>query len=185
MKNKRAAVYCASSRQVDEKYLSAAESTGRLLAKNNIDIIYGGGKIGLMGKVADGALSEGGTVIGILPHFMKDLELGHEGLTELRIVESMHQRQHMMAMESDYVITLPGGCGTLLETFEAISWKKLGLIISPIIIYNQDGYYDALVEMLKRAIDEKFMSDEHYAIWKVADTPEGIIDIINKSRIFV
>ena len=140
MNRKRVTVYCASSSSVNEKYLESAEDLGKSLARNGIEIIYGGGKVGLMGRLADGVLSEGGKVIGVIPNFMQDIELGHNGISELRVVGDMHIRQAMMLKETDCIVALPGGSGTMHEVLEAISWKRLGLIITPVIIVNLNNY---------------------------------------------
>ncbi len=179
---KRATIYCASSSAVDERYLTAAEELGRELARKGIEIIYGGGSVGMMGRAADGSVSEDGKVIGVIPKFMMDLELGHLGLSELRIVDDMHERQSIMAVETDCIIVMPGGCGTLLELFEAISWKKLGLISSPIIIVNLSGYFDPVLEMLDRCISEKFMKPEQRQIWKTCATIEETLGIVDAGQ---
>src|ERR1700685_4815085 len=122
---KRVCVYCASSRQCDAAYHDAAARLGRELARNKVTLVYGGGSVGSMGHLADAAIAEGGRVIGVLPRFMYDLEWGHRGLSELLIVNDLHERKRKMIAEVDAVIALPGGCGTLEELFEAITWKRL------------------------------------------------------------
>lgn len=158
-------VYCASSRACDGLYFEAAEDLGRELARSHIGIVYGGGGGGLMGQLADAALREGGRVTGILPHFMNDLEWGHRKLTELVLVEGMHERKRAMLDRADAVIALPGGCGTLEELFEAITWKRLGLYLGPIVLVNVRGFFDPCVELLERCVDEKFMDQRHRAMW--------------------
>lgn len=171
-------VYCASSNRVDEKYLSAAEELGKKLAEQKIGVVYGGGKVGLMGRLADGALAAGGNVRGIIPKFMMDIELGHRDVTQLEIVEDMHVRQAKMMKYSDAFVTLPGGSGSMVEFLEVISWKRLGLVIAPAILVNFDRYYDSLVEMLNRCIDEKFMAEEYHALWNITSTIDETIDLI-------
>lgn len=128
---RRVCVYCASSRQADSEYTEVAYRLGHLLAERGITIVYGGGSIGSMGALADGALSLGGGVIGVLPRFMYDLEWGHTGLTELRVVDDLHERKRLMIQDVDGMVALPGGSGTLEELLEAITWKRLGLFLTP------------------------------------------------------
>ncbi len=179
MQNKTVAVYCASSRNVRAEFLDTAEQLGRGLAKRNIEIIYGGGRAGLMGKVAEGALAEGGNITGVIPNFMMDLELGHTGLSKLHIVQDMHIRQAKMLRECDGVISLPGGTGTYTEFFEAVSWKRLGLVTIPIILVNIENFYDPMIEMLDRAFKEQFLAEEYRNLWKVAATIEETLEMIN------
>ena len=171
----RICVYAASSAQVNQEYLQTAFELGELLAKNGHSIVYGGGSQGLMGAVANGALAHGGDVIGILPRFMADLEWGHPGLTELRLVEDMRERKHQLLADSDAVIALPGGCGTLEELFEAITLKRLGIYFSPIILLNTRNYYTALQTFMQQVIDEKFMNTEHVAMWSLVDAVDDVL----------
>jgi uncharacterized protein (TIGR00730 family) len=177
-------VYCASSRQSDNAYFEAANRLGQTLARHSITIIYGGGALGSMGQLAAGALAEGGKVIGVLPRFMNDLEWGHQGLTELRLVDTLHQRKHLMLQESDAVVALPGGSGTLEELFEAITWKRLGLFVKPIILVNVRGFFNPCIELLETCIRERFMDDRHRAMWTVVDKPEDVIHSIQNSAIW-
>ncbi|MBQ4083819.1 MAG: TIGR00730 family Rossman fold protein [Bacteroidaceae bacterium] len=171
-------VYCASSTQIDEKYFRAAEELGRLIAQKGLRLITGAGNQGLMNAVEEGALATGGKVTGIIPTFMMEEGWHHTGLTELIETRTIHERKEMMAKLSDGVIALPGGCGTLEELLEIITWKQLGLYLNPIIILNIDGYYDHLLAQLRQAIDEDFMRDIHGDIWKVATTPDEAIDLL-------
>jgi uncharacterized protein (TIGR00730 family) len=171
----RICVYAASSAQVNPEYLDTAYALGELLAKSGHSIVYGGGSQGLMGAVANGALAHGGDVIGILPRFMADLEWGHPGLTELHLVEDMRERKHQLLADSDAVIALPGGCGTLEELFEAITLKRLGIYFSPIILLNTRNYYTALQTFMQQVIDEKFMNTEHVAMWSLVDAVEDVL----------
>lgn len=175
---KSVCVYSASSTKIDKKYFDAAEDLGRLLAKNEINLINGAGCLGLMKAVADATLEDGGTVTGVIPHFMVEQGWHHKGLTKLIETENMHERKQLMADLSDGVIALPGGCGTLEELLEIITWKQLALYLKPIVILNIDGFFDPLLEMLDRAIDENFMRIEHGNIWQVATTPEEAINFI-------
>lgn len=143
-------VYSASSTKIDPVYFTAAETLGRLLTDHHIRLINGAGSIGLMRSVADAVLANGGEVTGVIPHFMVEQNWHHTGLTELVEVESMHERKQKMADLSDAVIALPGGCGTLEELLEIITWKQLGLYLNPIVILNVNGFFDPLLEMLEK-----------------------------------
>ncbi|GCB35752.1 TIGR00730 family Rossman fold protein [Bacteroides faecalis] len=171
-------VYSASSTKIDPVYFEAAEQLGRLLAEHHIRLVNGAGSIGLMRSVADAVLSNGGEVTGVIPHFMVEQNWQHMGLTELIEVASMHERKQKMADLSDAVIALPGGCGTLEELLEIITWKQLGLYLNPVVILNVNGFYDPLLNMLGRAIDENFMRRQHGDIWKVANTSEEAVELL-------
>ncbi len=171
-------VYSASSTKIDAVYFQAAETLGRLFAEHHIRLINGAGSIGLMCSVADAVLKNGGEVTGVIPRFMVEQNWHHTGLTELIEVESMHERKQKMANLSDGIIALPGGCGTLEELLEIITWKQLGLYLNPIIILNTNRFFDPLLEMLEKAIDENFMRRQHGDIWKVAQTPEEAVQLL-------
>lgn len=171
-------VYSASSTKIDEVYFNAARQLGQLLAKRRIRLINGAGSIGLMRSVADAVLENGGEVTGVIPKFMVEQGWHHTGLSKLVEVESMHERKQLMADLSDAVIALPGGCGTLEELLEIITWKQLGLYLNPIVILNANGFFDPLLDMLTRAIDENFMRRQHGEIWHVATTPEEAVELI-------
>lgn len=159
-------VYSASSTKIDAVYFQAADTLGRLLAEHRIRLINGAGSIGLMRSVADAVLKNGGEVTGVIPRFMVEQNWHHTGLTELIEVESMHERKRKMADLSDGIIALPGGCGTLEELLEIITWKQLGLYLNPIVILNINGFFDPLLEMLEKAIDENFMP----AAWRYMES---------------
>ncbi|MCX6155838.1 MAG: TIGR00730 family Rossman fold protein [Candidatus Kapabacteria bacterium] len=178
--NKTITVYCASSEKIDQKYFNLADNVGRLLAEHSFDIIYGGGRVGMMGRVADAAKKANGIVKGVIPDFMISLELAHEGLDELHVVEDMHKRQFKMMTDTDYILVLPGGCGTILEFIEAITWKRLGLIHKPVIILNIDGYYDELLAMLEKTISSRFMPPAMRCAWIEAKSVEKAMEIFNK-----
>jgi hypothetical protein len=127
-----------------------------------------------MGRMAEAALAAGGKVIGVLPQFMDELEWGNRSLTELRIVGDMHERKRTMLELADAVVALPGGCGTLEELFEAITWKRLGLFFGPVVLVNINGFYDPCVALLNRAVDERFMDEKHRAMWSVVADPEAV-----------
>ena len=148
---------------------------GRILAAHEITIVYGGGSLGSMGQLADAALEAGGKVIGVLPRFMDDLEWGNRALTELRIVDDMHERKRVMLELSDAAVALPGGCGTLEELFEAITWKRLGLYFGPVVLVNVNRFFDPCIELLNACVDERFMDEKHRAMWSVAADPESVV----------
>lgn len=171
-------VYSASSTKISEEYFQAARQLGHLLAQRQMRLINGAGCIGLMAACADACLEQGGQVTGVIPRFMVEQGWHHTGLTELIITEDMHTRKQTMARLSDAAIALPGGCGTLEELLEVITWKQLGIYLKPIVLLNTNGYYDPLLQMLQKAVDEHFMRPEHQAIWRVAYTPEEALDLI-------
>lgn len=185
MSIKSVCVYCASSSKVDQKFFDATQILGKELARNQVKCVYGAGNQGLMGTLADSVLNHGGQIQGIIPQFMYDEGWNHTGLTELHIVESMHIRKQMMAENADAAIALPGGCGTLEELLEIITWKQLGLFKKPIIILNTDGYYDHLISMLNRAVEENFMHEKHTSIWTIVNTPQEVIGAIRANEIWM
>lgn len=174
-------VYCASSQRCDPVYRTAASRAGEVLVDAGYSIVYGGGAVGSMGALADGALSRGGSVVGILPRFMMELEWGHTRLTELRIVEDMRARKHMMLSQSCGVVTLPGGSGTYEELFEALTLKRLGLYVHPIVLLDTNGYFSTLIALLERAVEERFMDVRHLAMWQVVQEPEEIPDALRNA----
>jgi len=167
-------VYCASSRIAHPDYRSAARRLGEVLAEQGVAVVYGGGAVGSMGALADGALARGGRVIGILPRFMAELEWGHKGLSDLELVEDLRTRKHRMLTLSQAAIALPGGSGTLEELLEAITLKRLGLYLNPIVLVNTRGFFTPLLELLTRAVDEHFMDPRHHLMWQVVATPEEV-----------
>jgi uncharacterized protein (TIGR00730 family) len=167
-------VYCASSRSSHPQYREAARRLGAVLADARITIVYGGGAVGSMGALADGALEHGGRVVGILPRFMDDLEWGHRGLSELQVVEDLRTRKHLMLTLSDAAIALPGGSGTLEELLEAITLKRLGLYLNPIVLVNTREFFNPLIAVLQQAVDEHFMDVRHLAMWQTVGTPEEV-----------
>lgn len=174
-------VYCASSGACHPDYHAAAFRLGEILAENGCAIVYGGGGIGSMGALADGALSKQGRVIGIIPNFMVELEWEHQGVTELRRVEDMRTRKHLMLSQSHAVVALPGGTGTLEELFEAITLKRLGLYLNPIVLVNTRGFYDPLIQLLANAVSERFMGDQHATMWKVVNEPDEVLAAIESA----
>ena len=178
---KTACVYCASSSKADKVYIDAAYTLGKLFAENSIRCVFGAGKTGLMGALAKGVMDNQGEIIGIIPEFMIAEGWGNEDLTQLKITPTMHSRKEAMAQLSDATIAMPGGCGTLEELMEIITWKQLGLFSGAVIILNINNYYTPLIEMLERAVEEKFMREEHKAIWQVVTTPQEAIEVLKES----
>ena len=162
------AVYCGSSTQVDPAYLKGAYLVGKALAERGIGIVYGGGKAGLMGQVADGALAQGGEVTGVITEKLLGLEVGHTGLSRRYVVTSMQSRKTMMAQLADAFIALPGGVGTLEELFEAATWTQLNYHLKPVGLLNMNGYYDALVAFWQHAVEQRFVRPAHRDLIQVA-----------------
>lgn len=159
-------VYCGSSNHVDERYKEVATFVGRALAERKIRLVYGGGHVGLMGLVADAALKAGGEVVGIIPEHIRAHEVQHTGLTEMHVVDNMHTRKNMMVEKADAFVALPGGFGTLDELFEVMTWKQLGLHNKPILIYNVNGFWDPLVNLIDNLIGTNFAPKNNYMIFK-------------------
>ncbi|GGB50296.1 cytokinin riboside 5'-monophosphate phosphoribohydrolase [Roseibium aquae] len=173
-------VFCGSSFGARALYTDAARATGRVIAEAGLTVVYGGASVGLMGVVADAALSAGGTVIGVLPKVLEEKELAHKGLTELHIVDSMHERKALMADLSDGFAALPGGAGTMEEIFEIWTWGQLGLHRKPCGFVNIDGFYDGLIGFLDHQTREGFMKPVMRDMVKVAPTPEDLIAQFNR-----
>lgn len=173
---KRIAVFCGSSFGTDDIYKSQAQLLGKTLARQDIELVYGGASVGLMGAVADGALSEGGKAIGVLPNFLKSREVAHNELTELILVDSMHERKAKMHELSDGVIALPGGLGTLEEFFEMLTWAQLGLHKKPMAVLNTDGFYDPLNVLVQSMIDKGFLKQEYQEMIIISDRIEELLD---------
>jgi len=170
-------VFCASSQKVNPVYLKAAHRLGKILAHNHIAVYYGGGAVGLMGRLADAILEEQGLIYGVIPEFMVDAGWAHPVVNQI-IVSDMHQRKKRLLEHTDAIITLPGGVGTLEELLEMITLKQLGQITIPIIIVNINGFYDHLLSFLEKMIVEKFMRDIHRNLWSVTDDPDQVLETI-------
>mgnify|MGYP002634881967 CR=1 FL=1 len=168
-------VYCGSSPGSDPAYLEAATAFGQRLADRGLRLVYGGGDVGLMGAVADGALAAGGEVVGVIPKALMDLEVGHSGLTALHVVDSMHTRKAMMAELADGFVALPGGLGTFEELFEVLTWNQLGFLAKPVGLLNVAGYYDALVAFVDHAVQAQFIKPVHRALLLSDDDPERLL----------
>ncbi|MCX8524015.1 TIGR00730 family Rossman fold protein [Chryseobacterium formosus] len=169
-------VFCGSSFGSEEIYKEQAYLVGKTLAEENIRLIYGGANVGLMGSVADGTIQNGGKAIGVLPHFLQSKEIAHTHLTELILVETMHERKTKMNELSDGVIVLPGGYGTLEEFFEMITWAQLGLHKKPIAILNIDGFYNELIKLVQTMVDKGFLKQINQEMLLVSDTIDELLE---------
>lgn len=168
-------VYCGSADGVRSEYIEAAFQMGASLARLNLNLVYGAGKTGLMGAVADGALSEGGSVTGIVPVYLNSPQLIHAGLTQLEVVENIHLRKARMSELADAFIALPGGYGTFEELFETLTWAQIGLHQKPIGLLNVDGYFDPLLGLIQHALSERFIYDEHRTLLVSDSQPQQLI----------
>lgn len=173
---KSIAVFCGSSEGASGVYKESAKTLGRELASRGIALVYGGACVGIMGAVADAVLEAGGQAIGVLPGFLQGREISHKGLTELIIVETMHERKAKMAELADGYVALPGGPGTLEEFFEIFTWSQLGLHRKPCGLLNANRYYDSLVEMFRHMAKERFMSEAYLESLLVRDEPAALLD---------
>jgi uncharacterized protein (TIGR00730 family) len=176
----RICVFASSSSRIDIEYSKAASKLGSLLAKANMDVVYGGGGIGLMGKLADAVLENGGTITGVIPSFMKDEGWDHSDVKEMIITQDMGERKKQMFSMADAIVALPGGVGTLEELTEAITLKQLGLYKGAIIILNTLDYYKSLIEFLEHMVSGNFLRYEHKGMWEIASTPEEVMEHIAK-----
>lgn len=171
-------VYCSSSSKIEKKYFDSTKELAKELIKENVEVVYGGGGGGLMGHLADVIIDNGGKITGISPRFMQDIEWTHKRLEKLELVDTMHERKSKFLENIDAVIALPGGCGTLDELIEAITLKRLGIFLKPIVIINSQGFFNPLIQMLERCVDQNFMDKRHLKMWNVVDETNNIIDII-------
>lgn len=179
---RRICVYCGSHSGSDPSHRSRAHALGVFLARSGTGLVYGGGNIGLMGALADGALSQGGEVIGVIPRSLMEKELGHRGVTELRVVASMHERKQMMVDLSDGFIALPGGFGTLDELFETLTWLQLAFHDKPVGLLNAGGFFDGLVEFIHHMSRKGFLRAEHAACLLVDDDPSRLVERMTAFR---
>ncbi len=168
-------VYCGSRHGVRPAYTAAARALGAAIGSRGWQLVYGGGKVGLMGEVADAVLAHGGRVVGVIPESLKKLEVGHQALTELHVVPTMHVRKQMMAERADAFIALPGGIGTLEELYEVWTWRQLGYHTSPIGLLNVDGYYDDLLRFMRHSVAEGFLSPAQNEALLVGGEPEAML----------
>ena len=178
----RLCVFCGSSRGVNSQYAALARCLGGLLARRGLGLVYGGGNVGLMGVLADAVLKDGGHVIGVIPQALVDLEVAHDGVSDLRIVGSMHERKALMADLADGFIALPGGIGTLEEFCEILTWAQLGLHQKPCGLINVADYFDHLLAFLDHAVSERFLRPEHHRMVLVDSDPETLLDRLEAYR---
>lgn len=174
-------IYCASSSRGPESHKAAARQLGRLLAENGIRLVFGGGRVGLMGIVADAALAAGGEVVGVIPAFLRDLELAHDGCDEMVVTDSMHSRKQKMAELSDAFAILPGGLGTLDEAFEIITWKQLRLHDKPIVVVNLDDYWRPLQHLVDQITRNSYMHPTDAPLFRMVDRVEDILPILREA----
>lgn len=180
---KNICVFCGSSSGTNGVYATAAKSLGNLIATNGKELVYGGGNVGLMGIIADEVLLKGGRVTGIIPHFLFDWEVGHEGLTELIKVDSMHERKQLMSQKADAFIAMPGGFGTLEELGEIVTWVQLSIIQKPVGILNVNGFYDALLSQLDHMVEEGFLKQENRNMLLSSESPEELMTMIENFKV--
>jgi uncharacterized protein (TIGR00730 family) len=177
---RRLCVFCGSSPGARPAYGEAAEELGRLLVAEGIGLVYGGGKVGLMGRLADAVLARGGEAIGVMPEALVAKEIGHPALSELRVVGSMHERKALMAELADGFVALPGGLGTVEELFEVYTWSQLGLHLKPCALLDVEGYYDGIAAWLSHAVEERFLREDHRAMLIVERDPRELIERLRR-----
>lgn len=175
-------VFCGSNGGADPAYLAAAEAVGAGLAKRGIRIVYGGGRVGLMGALADSARAAGGEVVGVMPQALVDREIGHTGIDDLRVVDTMHERKALMVELADAFVALPGGIGTLEELFEVYTWAQLGIHAKPLALLDVAGYYEPLAAFLDHAVAQRFLRAETRAMLAVADSIEDVLETLERWR---
>jgi len=180
----RVTVYCSSSAAIPKKYFDATRALAKALVANNIEAVFGGGAVGLMGALADTMVAGGGKIKGIMPTFMKDVEWAHPLVTDFEFVPDMAERKHRFLIDTDALIALPGGTGTYEELFEAMSLKRLGKFHHPIVVLNTDGFYDPIKAQMQKCIDEKFMHPRHADIWTVVDEPDQVLPSIRETALW-
>ena len=173
-------VFAASSSRVDKKYTDAAYELGREIARHGVICVNGAGREGLMRAVSDGALDAGGYAVGIIPEFMVDNGWDYDRMSEVIITKDMHSRKEMMIGRADAIVALPGGCGTLEELLEVITWKQLGLYKGAIVICNIDGFFDCLLSMFDRCMRDSFMKESHARLWHVISEVDELFDVLDK-----
>jgi len=171
-------VYCGSREGGNPAYAAAASAVGTAIGRRGWQLVYGGGRAGLMGRVADAALASGARVVGVIPRSLMEREVGHAGLSELHVVQTMHERKLMMAQRSDAFVALPGGIGTFEELFEVWTWRQLGYHDKPVGLLNVEGYYDALLGFMSQTVADGFVSAPQHALLQVARNADALLDAI-------
>jgi uncharacterized protein (TIGR00730 family) len=177
----RVTVYASSSNALADAYYDAAARLGTVLGRAGLEIVYGGGGVGLMRAMADNALAAGAHVHGVIPHFLNTVEHGHKNLSRLEVVEDMRERKHRMIAGSHAVISLPGGSGTFEELFEVLTLKRLGLFLGPVLLVNTNGYFDRFADFLQHAVRERFMAERHLEMWSLVAGPEQVIEALHSA----
>jgi uncharacterized protein (TIGR00730 family) len=172
-------IYCASSALAAPRYAEAAFELGKTLARKQVTVVYGGGGSGSMGSLADGVLSEKGNIVGVMPRFMMDLEWAHPGVDTIHLTETMAERKMKMIEMADGVVALPGGSGTFEELLEVITLKRLGIFLHPIVIVNQGGFYDPLVDLFNRSVHERFMDKRHLSMFSVVSSVDRVLEAVH------
>lgn len=175
---KRLCVYCGANPGAKPEYMEAARQLGQELVKRNIDLVYGGASVGIMGEIADTVLAQGGEVIGVIPQALVDKEVSHNGLTELIVVKSMHERKAVMADHSDGFIAMPGGLGTMEELFEVLTWAQLGFHNKPCSLLNVLSYYDPLIQFIDHAVEQQFIRTIHRGLLLTESEPADLLDAL-------
>ncbi|MGB8537296.1 MAG: TIGR00730 family Rossman fold protein [Acidobacteriaceae bacterium] len=178
---RRVCVFCGSSPGVEQAYRAEAVTLGRLLGEAGLGLVYGGAQVGLMGALADSALAHGSEVIGVIPRTLAGIEVAHQHLSQLVLVETMHERKALMAQEADAFAALPGGFGTLDEFFEILTWAQLGIHAKPCVLVNTGGYYDQLLGFLNQAVDQGFLKPANYALIQVVESAADALKCMQKS----
>jgi uncharacterized protein (TIGR00730 family) len=177
---RRLCVFCGSSPGAQPAYGDAAEELGRVLVEEGIGLVYGGGQVGLMGRLGDAVLAAGGEITGVLPRALVEKEIGHPGVADLRVVGSMHERKALMAELADGFVALPGGLGTLEELFEVYTWAQLGLHRKPCALLDVEGYYEGIATFLSHAVDERFLREDHRTMLMVEREPRALIERLRR-----
>ena len=178
---KRVTVYASSSNALAASYYDAAARLGAVLGRAGLDIVYGGGGVGLMRAMADQALAAGAHVHGVIPHFLNTVEHGHQNLSRLEVVADMRERKHRMIADSHAVVSLPGGSGTFEELFEVLTLKRLGLFLGPVVLVNTNAYFDRFVDFLQHSVRERFMAEQHLGMWSLVDEPEQVLAALHQA----
>jgi uncharacterized protein (TIGR00730 family) len=178
---KRVTVYASSSNALAPEYYDAAARLGTVLGRASLEIVYGGGGVGLMRAMADSALAEGAHVHGVIPHFLNTVEHGHKSLSRLEVVSDMRERKQRMIADSHAVVSLPGGSGTFEEVFEVLTLKRLGLFLGPVVLVNTRRYFDRFVDFLQHSVNEHFMSEKHLQMWSLVDEPEDVLGAMHNA----
>lgn len=184
LRGRRVTVYCAGSAKVHPKYLEAASIIARDLVADGATLLFGGGKTGLMGHLATCVLERGGRVQGVMPHLLREIEMNHPGVDDFTFVHTMAERKALLLHDTAGLIALPGGTGTLDELIEAVTLKRLGQYLQPIVLLNQDGFYDALIALIDRMVEEEFMNPEHRNLWTVVERPEQVVSALKTTPLW-